>query len=190
MTRQLTHAAAASEIVDAMREHLYSDDLGHFLRALSANDDGSFTPDPTLDASMFAIFYLQCFNANDPIVVNSMDAIHSRLLNNTSISGIIRFEDDSYMRESAPAPPNSWIITTLWLADYYIASAKHKTDLEKALNILKWTVDRALPSGVLAEQIDPITGEPRSVSPLTWSHSTFVATVNSYLSKIKSFESQ
>jgi GH15 family glucan-1,4-alpha-glucosidase len=115
-----------------------------------------------------------------------MDAIRTRLLNDTPISGIIRFENDGYMRGDVPAPPNSWIITTLWLADYYIAAAKEQDDLAKALNILKWTVDRALPSGVLAEQIDPLTGEPRSVSPLTWSHSTFVATVNSYLQKKKS----
>jgi GH15 family glucan-1,4-alpha-glucosidase len=40
-----------------------------------------------------------------------------------------------------------------------------------------------LPSGVLAEQVDPLTGEEMSVSPLTWSHSTFVATVMSYLKK-------
>jgi hypothetical protein len=35
-----------------------------------------------------------------------------------------------------------------------------------------------LPSGVLAEQLNPITGEPLSVSPLTWSHATYIATVH------------
>ena len=40
-----------------------------------------------------------------------------------------------------------------------------------------------------AQVVDPLTGEARSVSPLTWSHSTFVATVNSYLLKKKSFQS-
>ncbi|MFT3746403.1 MAG: glycoside hydrolase family 15 protein [Pyrinomonadaceae bacterium] len=179
---------AADEIVAAMRDHLYSNELGHFMRALSAYDDGSLIPDDRLDASMFAIFYLGCFEADDPVVVNTMNAIRSRLLNDTPISGIMRFEHDGYMRGEDPAPPNSWIITTLWLADYYIAAAKETSDLEKALNILKWTVDRSLPSGVLAEQIDPLTGEARSVSPLTWSHSTFVATVNTYLLKKKSLE--
>ena len=184
--RASSYDQAANEIVEAMSEHLYSDDLGHFLRALSANDDGTFTPDATLDASMFSVFYLGCFAAGDPVVVSTMNAIGTKLLNDTPVSGFIRFENDGYMRGDSPAPPNSWVITTLWLADYYIAVADEKDDLAKALNILKWTVDRALPSGVLAEQIDPLTGEPRSVSPLTWSHSTFVATVNSYLSKMKS----
>lgn len=179
---------AANDVVQAMREHLYSNERGHFIRALSANHDGTFTPDATLDASIFAIFYLGCFEHDDAIVISTMNAIRDRLLNITDISGIMRFEHDGYMRGENGAPPNSWIITTLWLAEYYIASAKKVEDLEKALNILNWTVDRALPSGVLAEQIDPLTGEPRSVSPLTWSHSTFVATVNSYLLKKKSFQ--
>jgi GH15 family glucan-1,4-alpha-glucosidase len=38
---------------------------------------------------------------------------------------------------------------------------------------------------VLAEQLDPLTGEHVSVSPLTWAHSTFVATVLNYLKKLK-----
>jgi len=38
-------------------------------------------------------------------------------------------------------------------------------------------------SGVLSEQLDPYTGEPVSVAPLTWSHATFVATVLRYVDK-------
>ncbi len=178
-----TYEHVATDMVAAMREHLYSDERGHFLRSLAANEDGSFAEDPTLDASMFAIFYLDCFNVDDPLVVTTMNAIKSTLLNTTPISGLMRFENDGYMRGVDNSPPNSWIITTLWLAEYYIATANDEDELEKGLNILKWTADRALPSGVLAEQIDPLTGEPRSVSPLTWSHSTFVGAVHSYLRK-------
>jgi hypothetical protein len=45
-------------------------------------------------------------------------------------------------------------------------------------------VDHALPSGVLAEQVDPYSDAPRSVSPLTWSHASFVTTVVEYLDKL------
>jgi hypothetical protein len=38
---------------------------------------------------------------------------------------------------------------------------------------------------VLAEQVDPLSGAPVSVSPLTWSHSTVVATVVGYLRKLE-----
>jgi GH15 family glucan-1,4-alpha-glucosidase len=81
------------------------------------------------------------------------------------------------------AGPNPWIITTLWYAEFLIASAEKTEDLAPALNILNWAIDQALPSGVLAEQFDRATGRPCSVSPLTWSHSTFIAVVNSYLAK-------
>jgi GH15 family glucan-1,4-alpha-glucosidase len=81
-------------------------------------------------------------------------------------------------------PGNAWFICTLWLADYRTAIAKKKGDLKGALEIIEWTAKNALPSGVLAEQLNPLTGEPVSVSPLTWSHSTFVATVVNYLRKL------
>lgn len=44
-------------------------------------------------------------------------------------------------------------ITSLWLAQGYIARAKTVDDLKGAEAILKWVAARALPSGVLAEQV-------------------------------------
>jgi len=38
---------------------------------------------------------------------------------------------------------------------------------------------------VLAEQLNPLTGEPLSVAPLTWSHATFVETVLDFVEKEK-----
>jgi GH15 family glucan-1,4-alpha-glucosidase len=40
--------------------------------------------------------------------------------------------------------------------------------------------ERALPSGVLAEQVHPYTGAAPSVSPLTWNHAEFIAAVHAY----------
>jgi GH15 family glucan-1,4-alpha-glucosidase len=40
-----------------------------------------------------------------------------------------------------------------------------------------------LPSGVLAEQVHPVTYRPLSVSPLTWSHAAFVTTILEYVEK-------
>ena len=71
----------------------------------------------------------------------------------------------------------------MWLAQYYIARAKTKKELDKALEIMNWVADHALTSGVLAEQVNPFTNEPISVSPLTWSHATFVMVVQEYLRK-------
>jgi hypothetical protein len=46
----------------------------------------------------------------------------------------------------------------------------------------------ALPSGVLAEQVNPYTDEPLSVSPLTWSHSQFILTIQFYLERLLKLE--
>jgi hypothetical protein len=37
---------------------------------------------------------------------------------------------------------------------------------------------------VLAEQVHPTTGEPLSVSPLTWSHATYVASCQRFIQKM------
>jgi GH15 family glucan-1,4-alpha-glucosidase len=84
------------------------------------------------------------------------------------------------MRTSQAVAGNAWFICTLWLAEYYVTSAANRIDLEKALSILKQVAVQARASGVLSEQIDS-TGELVSVAPLTWSHSTYVATVQNYL---------
>ncbi|MEO5860242.1 MAG: glycoside hydrolase family 15 protein [Pyrinomonadaceae bacterium] len=173
--------AAAEQVVTAMRKHLYSKELGRFLRSLQSSGDGRFDPDTTVDASLFAVFYLGCLPADDEMVVKTMESIRTHL---NVDGGIARFQEDGYMRVSDKVIGNPWFICTLWMADYYIASAKSVGELEPAMEIIHWVVERALPSGVLAEQLDPLTGAHVSVSPLTWSHSTFIATVCNYLSKL------
>jgi len=179
--RARRYREAADEIIGAIEKQLYSEELGRFLRGLRL-DGGQLVPDATLDASLFGLFFFDCLPADDKRVVNTMKAIETQL---ASGGGIGRFTNDDYMRAGSEVVGNPWFICTLWLAEYYIAIAKSPADLEKPLSILKWVTKAALPSGVLAEQIDPTTGEPLSVSPLTWSHSTFVAAVHSYLNKLK-----
>jgi glucoamylase len=188
LERSERYGSAAAEVVAGMQETLYDKESGRFLRSLALGDDGKLYPDAGLDASLFAVFYLGCFPANSDVVAGTMKAIEDKLINRTKFSGVMRYEGDNYMRAGDSAPPNSWIICTLWLAEYYTAAARTVEELDKALELLKWTTDRALPSGVLAEQIDPVTGEARSVSPLTWSHSTFVAAVSNYLAKLRELE--
>jgi glucoamylase len=175
----------AGEIVAAMREHLYSARLGRFLRGLQFHNDDGFDADGSVDASLFGTFYFGAFEPNDELVVNTMRAVRENLWARTKIGGAARYENDEYMRVTGQATGNPWFICTLWLADFYIARARSREDLNEALEILEWTVSRALPSGVLAEQVNPLDGSPVSVSPLTWSHSTFVATVMNYLNKLK-----
>ena len=180
------YSAAADEVAAAMCEHLYSREHGRFLRGLLANGDDTLVPDPIVDASLFGVFYFGCLEPDHEMTVSTMAAIEQKLTNPTTVGGIARFENDGYMRESDSVIGNTWFICTLWLAEYYIAVARTPDDLGKARDIIEWTAAKALRSGVLGEQIEPISGRHASVSPLTWSHSTYVATVLSYSAKLDS----
>lgn len=183
--KALEYRDAAAKMVDAMKEHLFSNELGRFVRSLQTNGD-ALEPDATVDASLFAIFYFGCFAADDPVVEGTMKAVKDQL----SIDlGIGRFNNDGYMRVSESITGNTWFICTLWYAEYLIAKARSRDGLSEAMDVIRWVVDKALPSGVLAEQLDPLTGTHVSVSPLTWSHSTFIATVMSYLKKFRALPS-
>jgi len=68
---------------------------------------------------------------------------------------------------------NWWIISSLWLAQYYLETDKP----EEAQKITAWVRDHATSTGVLSEQLSPIDESSVSVAPLTWSHAEYVATL-------------
>lgn len=176
--RAAKYQAAADDVAAGMREHLYDPKLERFIRSLQVHEDGRVEPDGTLDSSLFAVAYFDVFPEDDAFVENTMKAIEKKL---SVKGGIARFEGDGYMRTSPDVTGNAWIICTLWLAEYQIARARSAGELEKPLATLVDIVAQAKESGVLPEQIDAATGEHASVAPLTWSHSTYVAAVQSYL---------
>jgi glucoamylase len=176
---------AADNMVAAIGSHLYSTEHARFLRSLESRHDGLLVPDPTLDASLFALFFFGCFDVHDERVVSTMAHIRSGL---RSDGGLARFDRDGYMRGDGDFPGNAWFICTLWLAEFYVASARNVTELDECLELIQWVTDRSLDSGVLAEQFDPHTGQNVSVSPLTWSHSTYIGVVQKYLQKLRTYK--
>jgi ferredoxin len=120
-----------------------------------------------------------------------MRAVEQKLWVKTAVGGVARYENDYYHRVSqdiATVPGNPWFICTMWLADYFISRAKSLDELKMALPIFEWTAAHAMESGVLAEQVNPYTSEPLSVSPLTWSHATVVSTAIKYLEKLEELQ--
>jgi len=147
--------------------------------------------DETIDASLFGIFKFHLFEADDPRVVSTMKAVEEKLWVKTRVGGVARYENDYYHKvsnDTAAVPGNPWFICTLWLADYFISRATTTAELKNALPIFEWTASHALESGVLAEQVNPYTNEPISVSPLTWSHATVVSTAIKYLEKLEALQ--
>ncbi|MEQ9452996.1 MAG: glycoside hydrolase family 15 protein [Phycisphaeraceae bacterium] len=152
-------------------------------------DEIEYYRDEVLDSSMYAIFALGLLPVEDERVKKTMDAIEDQLWVKTDVGGVARYRNDYYHQVSQDVdkiPGNPWFICTLWLADYYIAKAKTEDELREASRFIRWTADRALPSRILAEQVHPETNAPLSVSPLTWSHATFVSTVAAYLTRLES----
>ena len=138
-----------------------------------------------VDASQWALAYFGMFAPDDERIVRTMEAVRTRLAVPGPHGGLARFEGDSYqLRRSgadAGVPGNPWFLCSLWLAQYEIQSATRPAELEQPLGTLEWVAEHALRSGLLAEQIDPLNGEPASATPLTWAHATFVLTVLEYL---------
>jgi glucoamylase len=182
------YGKTAQEIKGALDHYLYSQEKKRFLKAIVPRQDGSFELDLTLDASIYAPFYFGVFEPTDDRVVNTMVAIREGLWVKTEVGGVARYEGDRYHRVAEnvqDVPGNPWFICTLWLAQWYIAKAENLKELQEAIPILEWVTSRALPSGVLAEQVHPFTNQPLSVSPLTWSHAAFVTAVLEYLHKLE-----
>jgi GH15 family glucan-1,4-alpha-glucosidase len=177
------YAVAAQEIRDAALVHLWDADRGRFVRTVNVLPDGTIVKDATIDISLAGIFLFGLLPATDDRVRSTMRAIEDRLSVKTPVGGIARYENDYYFQVSsdiASVPGNPWFVATLWLAEHLIAIAEKLEDLDRPRAYLDWCARRALPSGILSEQVHPYTGEPLSVSPLTWSHAAFVSAVQHY----------
>ena len=139
-----------------MDRHLYSEEENRFARMVNFKGDGGIEVDSTVDASLYAVFAFGAFAANDEKVVNTMQQVYEKLWCKTDVGVLARYEDDYYHRASYDVPGNPWLVTTLWLAQYYVARGRTKSELDKDMEIMEWVADRALQSGVLAEQVDPM----------------------------------
>jgi GH15 family glucan-1,4-alpha-glucosidase len=191
--RAATYAQAAEEIKAATRRYLWSEESGRFLRRVEVLPDGTIKPDLTIDTAISGLYQFGMFPAASDEIARTMAAIEARLTDKSPSGGIARYENDYYHQVSndiANIPGNPWFICSCWLAEYHIARATSLDELHAALPLLQWVRDRALPSGVLAEQINPYTDAPLSVSPLTWSHAEYVSAVRWYAGRYRHLTSQ
>jgi GH15 family glucan-1,4-alpha-glucosidase len=174
---------AALQMRRRAREMFFHPELGRYVRRLYRTN-GTWIADPVPDSSLAGLFLFGMLGPRDEAMATTMAAVEQELWCRDGIGGLARYAHDDYHRICAPAPGvagNPWMICTLWLANWYLERGRWPEDLERVQDLLLWVVDRALPSGVLAEQVHPKTGAPLSVSPLTWSHAEFVGTVHRFL---------
>jgi GH15 family glucan-1,4-alpha-glucosidase len=84
-----------------------------------------------------------------------------------------RYENDQYYTTDPAGMGNPWFITSLWVAEYDMQTG----NTGRAEDTIRWVRDCMLRSGVLSEQVNPITYQFTSVAPLAWSQAEFLSCV-------------
>lgn len=154
---------ASTEIARAAVRHFWDERTQRFVRSLAPRDE-------RLDASMLLALKLGFLPWSDPRARTMVDAIEHRLWCR-DIGGLARYEGDEYYGKENP-----WIVSTLWLAEARLRLG----DRNRCRELIEWVAAHSTPTRLLPEQIDRGTLEPKSATPLTWSHSTFVDVVHKY----------
>jgi len=182
------YGEAADRMTEAMLFHLYDEGTKCFLKKIKRENGATIERDSTPDASIGILWMFDILPPDDPRVVSTIQRLERALTVHSPIGGMARYQSDYYQSVVPPTPEipgNPWIITTLWFTQWRIATAKTLDDLKRPLEDLQWVAARASVAGMLPEQMNPLTGAPLSVSPLTWSHAIFVETVLRYAAKEK-----
>ncbi len=127
--------------------------------------------DNKMDISIIgAVYPFNVFDADEKVIRNTVDKINMTL--RTYKDGYLRFEGDSYMDGDKP-----WVITTLWMALYYIKIG-HISSAEKCF---KYVVNSCAKYGFLSEQVSNEDENFQWVIGLGWSHAMFIIVLDELL---------
>lgn len=120
--------------------------------------------DPITDASLLGVSVpFGVAEADSPLMQLTAARVAAELWTGGA-GGVRRYSNDIYRGR------NPWVLCTLWLGLY----AAERNDKALARQLLDWATVRRTDTGLLAEQLDPETGRPVWVVPLTWSHAMYV----------------
>ena len=129
------------------------------------------TKDCIMDISvMGAVYPFDVFDVEEKVIKNTVDKINMTL--RTYKDGYLRFEGDSYM-----GGKNPWIITTLWMALYYLKAG----DISRAEMCFKYDVNTSAKHGFLSEQVSNDDENFQWVIGLGWSHAMFIIVLDELL---------
>lgn len=123
--------------------------------------------DGGVDASLLGLVVpFNVVDARDKRMRSTVKAIEERLMTERA-GGVKRYDNDGYRGG------NPWVLTTLWLAQYYIEAG----EANKAEELIRWAARHRNALGLLPEQVDKHTGQAVWVVPLAWSHAMFILAV-------------
>lgn len=185
----LKYRARAERMQRAIMEHLYDPHTGTFVKLVRREHDGTYTIDRTLDmSSIHGVTTFGVLGVHDVRAEKAFLAMEAALRVPGAVGGHMRYVGDNYYRTGQDQSPNPWCISTLWVAQYHIRSARTRSELEPAYALLEWVRAHASSSGILPEQLHPNTGAHLSTAPLVWSHAEYIHTVYEYEKKHRSLK--
>ena len=145
------------EIKNYIIDNLYDENKKSFVR----NKDGR------IDISLLGLVTpFKMFSPKEKKILNTIEKMD--LIIRTYTGGYLRYENDNY------CGGNPWVISSLWMAKYYIEAGNKK----KARECFEFVVKTATDLGYLAEQIDNNTMSAKWVIGLGWSHAMFIDVLN------------
>ncbi len=151
------------KVKEYINNNLYDTKKNSFIR----NRDGK------MDISLLGLVVpFKVYSPKEKHVTNTIEKMSLTL--RTYTGGYLRYEGDSYMGGNNP-----WVISNLWLANYYLETGENK----KAKECFDFVVATSLENGMLGEQIDNKTMKPAWVLGLGWSHAMFIIILEKLLSK-------
>ncbi len=147
---------------------------GYLRKGFILDKNNNLQFDDTLDtSSLYGSMMFGYHEKGSDILKSTVELLELQLASKVPIGGFPRYTNDSYFRAKADYPGNPWFVTTLWLAQYYL----RVKNVDRAVELIDWTLKYALPSGVLSEQVDPENGDIISVAPLVWSQAELINTI-------------
>ena len=139
-------------IRNAIEERGYSESAGSFVQYFGAED--------ALDATCLLIPIYEFLPADDPRVESTIETVLDRL---TSEEGFVYRTRGS---DVAPDEPTSFLFCTFWLVDALVLAGR----VEEAEDLFTTVLEHTTPLGLLAERVDPRTGELLGNFPQAFSH--------------------
>jgi GH15 family glucan-1,4-alpha-glucosidase len=116
-----------------------------------------------LDASLLLLPLVGFLPAADPRIKGTLAAIEDRLLINNEL--VLRYEAEN-AGDGLPAGEGVFLACSFWLVDNYILQGRYA----EAHKLFDRLLSRCNDVGLLAEELDPLTGRMLGNFPQAYSH--------------------
>lgn len=155
-----------SDIADALNNQCYKPERNAFTSAYDGDD---------IDASVLAVGLWGFIDVNDPRFAGTIKAVEETLFINNTVFRYIGVDDGLEGTEGG------WNLLTLWLVECYLRSGRAE-EAAKLFSVVRKNIGA---TGLMAEQVDPETGEAMGNHPQAYSH---LAYINAAIAMAKSRE--